>query len=174
MPGVEVRLSDDGDELIVRGPHLFGGYLDPKDNEGAFVNDGWFRTGDAANITGGRVSVVGRLKEIANRNGRKMSLAEVEEAFRAAAPVDDCAAFVLPDPTTGERVTVAVTGGGDLDVPSLLNAMVAAGLPRWKLPESVVRHEGPLPRTATGKVQRHLLSDDAGVLWRAERLRDRS
>jgi acyl-CoA synthetase (AMP-forming)/AMP-acid ligase II len=174
MPGVEVRLSDDSEELIVRGPHLFGGYLDPKDNEGVFVDDGWFRTGDAADITSGRVRVVGRLKEIANRNGRKMSLAEVEEAFRAAAPVDDCTAFVQPDATTGERVAVAVTGGGDFDVPSVLNAMVAAGLPRWKLPESVVRHEGPLPRTATGKVQRRLLSDDGGVLWRAERLRDPS
>jgi len=172
-PGVEVRVLDDGtQELLVRGPHRFRGYLDPRDNEGAFEGD-WFRTGDAAELVDGRLRVVGRLKEIASRSGKKISLAEVEQAFAAATGLEACAAFAAPDDVTGERVVVAVRllEGATLDVPAALDAMGAAGFAKWKLPEAVVRHDGPFPMTATGKVLRRALSEEASVpLWRAERL----
>ena len=72
------------------------------------VVDGWFRTGDAAELAGGRLRIVGRLKEVASRDGRKISLAEVEHAFAAASGLTDCAAFAVPDDRTGERVALAV------------------------------------------------------------------
>ena len=170
-PGVEMRLSDEAGELLVRGPHQFRGYLDPADTAEAVV-DGWFRTGDAAEVTGGRLRIVGRLKEVASRDGRKISLAEVEHAFAIASGVTDCAAFALPDERTGERLALAVAADRDLvlDVPAVLAAMERAGLARWKLPESVIRIDGPLPTTASGKVQRRHLEGPGHVLWRADRL----
>jgi acyl-CoA synthetase (AMP-forming)/AMP-acid ligase II len=172
-PGVETRIAADGSgEVMIRGPHVFRGYLDPADNEGAFDGD-WFRTGDTGEVVEGRLRVVGRLKEVASRNGRKVSLAEVEEAFLAVAPIDECAVFGVYDDITGERVALAVhlRGAEQLDVPAALEAMVSSGLAKWKLPESVLVYPTPFPVTATGKIQRRALSEAHGtVIWRAERL----
>ncbi|MFI5046580.1 MAG: class I adenylate-forming enzyme family protein [Acidimicrobiia bacterium] len=172
-PGVELRLAEDGsDEVQLRGPHVFRGYVDPADSVGAFDDD-WFRTGDTGVLHDRRLRIVGRLKEIAIRNGRKVSLAEVEDAFRSVSPVTGCAAFAVPDEVTGERVAVAVEMPDDaaLDVPAVLDAMVSSGIAKWKLPESVQRHPSALPMTATGKVRRNELSEDLdAVIWRAPRL----
>lgn len=100
-PGVELRIGDDGtNELLVRGPHLFAGYLDDAQTAEAMAA-GWFRTGDEARLDDGRLSVVGRLKDVAGRNGRKISLAEVDAAFTAATGITECAAFTVPDEQTG-------------------------------------------------------------------------
>jgi acyl-CoA synthetase (AMP-forming)/AMP-acid ligase II len=172
-PGVELRVGPDGSgEVLVHGPHLFRGYLDPADNGDAFDGD-WLRTGDLGELAQGRLRVTGRLKEIANRNGKKVSLAEVEESFRAVAMIDECAAFAVPDPLTGERVVLAVrmSEGKPLDVPAVLQAMVSSGLAKWKLPESVLRYDARFPTTATGKVRRVELSEENGaLLWSADRL----
>lgn len=168
-PGVELRLAEDGtQELLIRGPHRFRGYAGAEEPE----DDGWFRTGDEAEIVEGRLRIVGRLKEVASRNGRKVSLAEVDAAFTAASGITECAAFVVPDDETGDRVAVAVASPGPLDVPAVLAVMKGAGLAPYKLPESVVALDRELPTTATGKVQRRELSEADGVLlWQAERLR---
>lgn len=180
-PGVELRLADDGTkELLLRGPHLFAGYAGaagpagssgPSGSAADALEDGWFRTGDEAEVVDGRLRIVGRLKDVASRNGKKISLAEVDLAFATATGIADCAAFVVPDDETSERVALAVRSSSVLDVPAVLAAMEAAGLARFKLPEVVVRYDGPLPTTATGKVQRRSLAEDGGtVLWRAARL----
>jgi acyl-CoA synthetase (AMP-forming)/AMP-acid ligase II len=172
-PGVEVDVGRDSlQEVKVRGPHLFRGYLDPADNRDVFDGE-WFRTGDAAELVGSRLRVIGRLKEVASRNGRKISLAEVEEAFRVVAPVERCAAFSVPDRTTGERVALAVQLPRDqkIDVPAALDAMRARGLARWKLPETVVIYTDAFPLTSTGKVVRRQLAEANGtLLWQADRL----
>ncbi len=172
-PGVEMRLSDDGTgELLIRGPHQFAGYLGGDEGDDGVGLDGWFRTGDEAQFVDGRVKIVGRLKDIASRNGKKISLAEVDEAFRKASGLDEVASFIVPDDATGDRVAVAVglPEGGALDVPTVLTAMQDAGLARFKLPESVVRWPGDLPVTTSGKIQRRLLDESHGVLWHADRL----
>lgn len=171
-PDVELRIADDDSrELLVRGPHLFQGYLDPADNEDALIG-GWYHTGDAAEVVEGRLQIVGRLKEIASRNGKKISLAEVEQAFARASGLAECAAFAVDDPQTGERVSIAVRldTSDEPDVEFVLQAMQDNGLARWKLPECVVRISGPLPMTATGKVQRRALFETPEVIWRASRL----
>lgn len=168
-PGVELRLAEDGTkELFIRGPHRFAGYTG-SDEVGS--GDGWFATGDEAEIVDGRLRIVGRLKDVASRNGKKISLAEVDLAFTTASGITDCAAFVVADDATGERVAMAVRDAEDLDVEAVLASMKAAGLATFKLPESVVSWAGPLPTTATGKVQRRELTEDAVVVWRADRLR---
>jgi non-ribosomal peptide synthetase component E (peptide arylation enzyme) len=131
----------------------------------------WFATGDEAEIVDGRLRIVGRLKDVASRNGKKISLSEVDLAFTTATGIVDCAAFIVADEVTSERVALAVRTDTALDVPSVLAAMEEAGLARYKLPEVVVAFTAPLPTTATGKVQRRDLTEDAGtVLWRADRL----
>lgn len=168
-PGVELRLAADGSrELFIRGPHLFAGYTGAVEEP---LEDGWFATGDEAEIVDGRLRIVGRLKDVASRNGKKISLAEVDLAFTAATGIAECASFIVADEETGERVALALWSDEEFDVPTVLASMQAAGLARYKLPEVVLRLRAPLPTTATGKVQRRELSENHGtVLWRAERL----
>jgi acyl-CoA synthetase (AMP-forming)/AMP-acid ligase II len=68
MPGVEVGLRATDDELIIRGPHQFHGYLEAAQNEGAFSDD-WVRTGDIAEVAYQRIRIKGRLKEVVIRKG---------------------------------------------------------------------------------------------------------
>jgi acyl-CoA synthetase (AMP-forming)/AMP-acid ligase II len=167
LTGVELELgtSSDPRECRVRGPHMFQGYLDPDDTAAVFEG-GWFRTGDLLDIHDGRVSVVGRIKEIAIRNGQNISLDEVDEAIRGLSGVVECASFRLPDKQTGERVAVAlVVGDGDApDLATIQAHMRAGGLAPVKWPEQVVIWSGPLPRTATGKVRREELATDAPLM----------
>jgi acyl-CoA synthetase (AMP-forming)/AMP-acid ligase II len=156
MPGVEVCIRPDGsDELLIRGPHQFHGYLDHGDNAEAFC-DGWVRTGDAAEFNGVHIRITGRLKDVVARKGLKISLAEIDSA---AACLGDCASFALPDSETGERVALAVRAPFALGYDDVVERLLATGLARWKLPEQIVVWDGELPRTASGKIVRRDLID---------------
>ncbi|OBB00829.1 AMP-dependent synthetase [Mycobacteriaceae bacterium 1482268.1] len=160
LADVEVRVGSVGDptECCIRGPHAFLGYTDSKDDAQAFDDD-WFRTGDVAEISGNRVRIVGRLKDIIIRNGLKIPAAEVEEAIAGIAGVRQCAAYSVPDRTTGERLAVAMMLDAEVDMSlsDVASALVAAGLPKYKLPEEVVFWDQPLPLNANGKVERNKL-----------------
>ncbi len=161
MPGTEGRIDPDNGELQVRGENLFQGYLDPEHNADALTSDGWFRTGDQATLTGGRLRVTGRLKEVVARKGMKLSLAEIDELMRGMPGCLSAAAYGLPDPVTGERLALAVQvpADGDLGLDEVAGWLSAAGLARWKLPEQVVIWHEPFPYTASGKVLRRALAD---------------
>ncbi|MFI5041154.1 MAG: class I adenylate-forming enzyme family protein [Acidimicrobiales bacterium] len=174
--GSEVRVgpAPDQDELLVRGPNRFLGYLEGEDNAGAF-SDGWFRTGDLVTIREGRLSVRGRLKEVVARKGLKVSLTEVDAAAADLPSVLEASAFGVPDDETGERLALAVrpAAGVGLTFEVVIEQLLSIGLARWKLPEQVVVWDDPLPRTATGKVRRDELAataDGRPTLW-APRLR---
>lgn len=158
---VEVRLGSAAEptECCIRGPHTFLGYTDGADDHGAFEGR-WYRTGDAADFAGGRVRVVGRLRDIVIRNGLKIPMAEVDEAVAHIPGVRDCAAYAVPDPETGERLAIAVvleSAVASLSLAELAGALLAAGLPKFKLPEEVVFWAQPLPMNANGKVERSKL-----------------
>ena len=157
---VEVRLGSFGDpaECCIRGPHTFLGYTDPADDGDAFDGE-WFRTGDVAELDRGRVRIVGRLKDIIIRNGLKIPAAEVDEAVARIAGVRECAAYSVPDNTTGERLAVALVldGGFDLGLADVADALTSAGLPKFKLPEELVFWNEQLPLNANGKVERNKL-----------------
>jgi acyl-CoA synthetase (AMP-forming)/AMP-acid ligase II len=157
LPGVDVAIRDTGgtDELIIRGPHQFHGYLDASDNGGAFT-DGWVRTGDQADIRQGRVTIKGRLKDIAIRKGSKISLAEIDTAAEC---LGECATFALPDHATGERLALAIRTTEDITYEAVIERLTAAGLAKWKLPEQIVFWDTDLPRTASGKIIRQQLVD---------------
>ena len=162
LADVEVRTGSDADptECCIRGPHAFLGYTDSEDDAPAFDGE-WFRTGDVADLTGGRVRIVGRLKDIVIRNGMKIPAAEVEEAVARIAGVRECAAYSVTDATTGERLAVAMVLDADVEMSliTVADSLLAAGLPKYKLPEELVFWDQPLPVNANGKVERSKLNE---------------
>jgi acyl-CoA synthetase (AMP-forming)/AMP-acid ligase II len=163
MPGAEIALGSAHDvaELRVRGPNLFQGYLSAADNEEAFA-DGWFCTGDKAEIENGRLVIQGRLKEVVARKGLKISLPEIDDAARGLPFAVEAATYSLPDRETGERLVIAVRTRtpDDVTYEAVCAFLLEGGLARWKLPEQIVTWEEPLPRTATGKVRRDQLASE--------------
>jgi len=164
LAGSELRVGSVGDpkEGLVRGPSVFLGYLDPEDNEGSF-QDGWYRTGDLVDLDSGRVTVVGRLKEVVNRNGLKISLAEVDAALDSMPGAIEVSTFCVPDPTTGERLAVALVAGDGrtITLDDVVGHLLTQGMARRKLPEQLTMWDEPLPRTASGKVIRAQLQMEA-------------
>ncbi|MCZ8377341.1 AMP-binding protein [Mycobacterium sp. CPCC 205372] len=156
LPGVEVAVGD-SDELLIRGPHQFHGYLDTGDNDSGFSGQ-WVRTGDQAVIDDAhRVRISGRLKDVAIRKGMKVSLTEIDAA---AAALGDCAAYAIADPATGERAALAIypRSQSTLSYSAVTQQLLEFGLAKWKLPEQIVIWNRPLPRTPSGKVVRRQLS----------------
>lgn len=162
LSDVEVRVGSVGDptECCIRGPHTFLGYTDAAADEQAFDGD-WFRTGDVAEVTDGRVRVVGRLRDIVIRNGMKIPVAEVEEAVARIAGVRECTAYSVDDAATGERLAVAVVLDAEVEMSlaTVADALTSAGLPKYKLPEELVIWDEPLPLNANGKVERNTLHE---------------
>ena len=103
--------------------------------------------------------IVGRIKDIVIRNGMKIPSAEVEEAVARISGVRECAAYSVADATTGERLAVAVVleRAAEMSLTDITEALVSAGLPKYKLPEELVFWDQPLPVNANGKVERNTL-----------------
>ena len=105
LDGENLRIpSDQVGEIAVRGAAVFGGYEDnPEANRGAF-HDGWFRTGDLGYVDqDGYLFIVGRVKELINRGGTKVSPSAVDAALLRHPAVRDVGTFPLPHPTLGRR-----------------------------------------------------------------------
>lgn len=153
-PLSEVRVDDAG-EVWVRGPLLFDGYFeDPAATAEALV-DGWYRTGDLAEVDDdGYLSIVGRAKDVIRTGGETVVPAEVEVVLAEHPAVHDVAVVGLPDTQWGEVVCAVVVG--DLALDDLV-AHCAGRLARFKQPRRLVVVE-TIPRTAaTNQVQRRLL-----------------
>ncbi|MBI2402014.1 MAG: AMP-binding protein [Gemmatimonadetes bacterium] len=118
LPGVEVRLVDDGGrevapgtpgEIEVRGPMVFREYLGQPEATRQAFHDGWFRTGDMAVVEPGGYRVLGRKSvDIIKTGGYKVSALEIEEVLREHPDVQECAVVGVDDPEWGERVCVAL------------------------------------------------------------------
>ena len=161
MPGNEVRIGSSAhpEEGMLRGPCVFLGYLDADDNAVAF-EDGWYRTGDTLEVRDGRVTVTGRIKEIVNRNGLKLSLHEIDDALTGLEGAAEVACFGVPDADTGERLCVAVRtrDAAPLTLADVSACLERAGVARRKFPEQLVIWDEPLPRTESGKIVRARLA----------------
>lgn len=164
-PGMACRIVDPADdtdvgpgaegELIVRGPGVMLGYHDRPEETAAALRAGWYRTGDLARQDrNGFLTVTGRLKDLIIRGGENIAPAEIEHVVTGHPDVRDCAVAGRPDRLLGEvPVLFAVVRGGS--EPDLL-AWCRARLPRFKVPARVHLVDA-VPRTASGKVRRHLL-----------------
>jgi len=158
LPGVELRLADGTDEIEVRGPNVFGGYLsNPEANAVAFTPDGWFRTGDIGHVDAdGYVSIVGRAKELIISGGYNVYPREIEDLLRAHPAVVDAAVVGTPSAEWGEVVTAYVELGDDVASEELLE-WAAQGLAPYKRPR-LVHAVVELPRNKLGKVLRDQLT----------------
>ena len=153
-PLVELRLGD-GDEMLVRTPVAFTGYLNDADaTEAAFDGD-WFRTGDVAAVDAdGFISIVGRLGQIIRTGGESVSPSQVEQVFIGMDGIADVAVIGVPDAQWGEVVTLCVVADADLSLEALLTDIELAPHARPRRLEFV----DEIPRTAaTGQIDRRRL-----------------
>jgi cyclohexanecarboxylate-CoA ligase len=162
---VECRLDDVDEhgvgELLLRGPDLFLGYLDPELNAASFTADGYFRTGDLACIApSGAVTICGRKKDIIVRGGENISAKEVEDLLFEHPDVREVAVVAMPDPVMVERACAFVVpeAGATVTLASLTSHLEQHRLARQKLPERVEVVD-ELPKTASGKVQKFILRE---------------
>ena len=150
--GYEVEAGSRG-EVCVRGSNVMGGYANnPEANATAFW-DGWFRTGDQGVVSGdGYLTLTGRLKELINRGGEKISPVEVDQALISHPAVAEAVTFGAPDAKYGESVHAAVVLVSETTAEEV-RAHCADRLAAFKVPDTVYLVDD-LPRTSTGKIQR--------------------
>jgi acyl-CoA synthetase (AMP-forming)/AMP-acid ligase II len=140
-------------EVSIKGPNVFNGYEgNPEANATSFTN-GWFRTGDQGFLDDeGYLTLVGRIKELINRGGEKISPREIDEALLTHAAVSEAVCFGVPDRVYGEAVAAAVVLRGSATEAELM-AHCRTSLADFKCPKVIYIVEA-IPRTATGKIQR--------------------
>jgi acyl-CoA synthetase (AMP-forming)/AMP-acid ligase II len=140
-------------EVVVRGPNVTPGYHNnPTANAASFTN-GWFRTGDRGVLdSDGYLTLIGRIKELINRGGEKISPLEVDAVLLAHPAVAEAATFGAPDAKYGEEVHAAVVLKGAATVEQL-QVHCQERLASFKVPK-VIYLAKEMPRTATGKIQR--------------------
>ncbi|MHA6793439.1 AMP-binding protein [Pseudonocardia bannensis] len=150
-----------GGELLVRGPDLFVGYLDPTLNDAAFDAEGWFHTGDLAVLdAAGYVTITGRRKDIIVRGGENISAKEIEDLLFTHPGVADVAVVGMPDPVMVERICAyVVPADGPVALEDLVEFLRGHRIANQKLPERLETVDA-LPRTASGKIQKFKLRED--------------
>jgi acyl-CoA synthetase (AMP-forming)/AMP-acid ligase II len=144
-------------EVCIFGPNVITGYENnPEANATAFF-DGWFRTGDQGYLDDqGYLTLSGRLKEMINRGGEKISPREIDEVLQAHPAVHEAVCFGVPHKMWGEEVAAAVTLKGTATEAELL-AYCKDQLAEFKRPKQIHITEA-IPRTATGKIQRRVVA----------------
>jgi acyl-CoA synthetase (AMP-forming)/AMP-acid ligase II len=151
-------------EIVIRGPNVTAGYENnPKANAEGFL-DGWFRTGDqGTKDSDGYVSLTGRLKEIINRGGEKISPREVDEILMDHTAVSQVVCFAMPHPKLGEEVAaVVVLKEGQAATERELQDFVGQRAAEFKVPKKILFMD-EIPKGATGKLQRIGLAQKLGL-----------
>lgn len=194
-PGTELRVVDSQGQVLpaevegtlqVRGPSVFAGYLDnPSASEAAFVEGGWFDTGDTARLSpNGHLTLTGRVTETINRGAVKFNPVDIELLLETHPAIERCVMVPMPDPVLGERACLfavrrvaAVVQSSPVDpantnthtsastpgIPAVPNlAELCAwlndrGISKLKWPERLEWIES-MPMTPTQKIQRGLLA----------------
>ena len=163
LPGVEVRLASEKDEVIeneageiqIKGLNVFSKYWQRiEETKKSFTQDGWFKTGDIAILEHGYYKILGRNStDIIKSGGYKISALEIEEVLRIHPDIDDCAVIGVEDEEWGELVVAALVTKNDLDI-SHLNNWIKDKIASYKTPRKyIILPE--LPRNAMGKVTKN-------------------
>jgi O-succinylbenzoic acid--CoA ligase len=176
LRGTTLRIAVDGHvaapgevgEILVAGPTVTPGYLHRPDATAEALRDSWLHTGDLGYLDGdGYLFVADRRDDLIVSGGENVYPAEVEAALLAFDQIGDCAVVGLPDERWGAAVAavVVLASGveGQLDAAELTDRLRET-LAGYKLPRMIEVREEALPRTASGKLQRHLVRD-----WLIER-----
>ncbi len=159
LPGVELRLDDDG-QILSRGPDCFVGYTDPELTATVFDDDGWYHTGDVGMLDDeGYLTITDRISDIIIRGGENISAQEVEEVLAGLDAIAEVSVVAAPDERLGEHAAAVIRARPDAPTPTLdevRDQLATAGLARQKWPESL-HIVDELPRTPSGKVQKFKL-----------------
>ncbi|PKA53201.1 4-coumarate--CoA ligase-like 10 [Apostasia shenzhenica] len=147
-------------EVCIRGPNVTQGYKNNSEaNKAAFLF-GWFHTGDVGYLDDdGYLHLVGRIKELINRGGEKISPIEVDAVLLSHPAVAQAVSFGVPDEKYGEEINCAVIPreGEAIDVVEM-ERYCKRNLAAFKVPKRIFVAES-LPRTATGKIQRRMVAE---------------
>ena len=151
-------------EVVIRGANVTLGYEDnPAANTKSFTN-GWFRTGDQGVLDkDGYLTITGRLKEIINRGGEKISPREVDEVLMNHPAVAQAVTFAVPHDKLGEDIAAAIVLQKSVEsTEHAIHAFAAEHLANFKVPRRVLFFD-KLPKGPTGKIQRIGLAKQLGV-----------
>ena len=171
--GPEIGIMDDAGnllpqgasgEIVIRGPNVTKGYVNnPEANAKSFTK-GWFRTGDQGSLDAeGYLRIIGRLKEMINRGGEKVSPLEVDVVLMEHPAVHLALTFAVPHDKLGEEVAAAVVLKENKTVTEReLRDFAAKHLVHYKVPHKIV-FVTELPRGPTGKLQRIGLAAKLGL-----------
>ena len=176
----EIRIVDeDGNdvpagavgELLTRGPYTIRGYFRAEQhNRIAFTPEGYYRTGDLVRLhPSGNIIVEGRIKDMINRGGEKISAEEIENMILSHERVQMVAVVAMPDPVMGERSCAFVIprNGASLTLPQLNDFLMEKRIAKFKLPERLEVVES-MPVTAMGKVSKKALREQIAAKLRLE------
>jgi malonyl-CoA/methylmalonyl-CoA synthetase len=169
LPGISVRVATPEGEILppgkvgvleVKGPNVFKGYWrNPEKTQEEFRPDGYFITGDLVTMASdGRITIVGRAKDLIITGGFNVYPKEVEQELNALPGVGESAVVGVPHPDFGEGVVAIVAPAPDAKLPSEAEILSALSdrLAKFKLPKRVFAVRD-LPRNAMGKVQKNEL-----------------
>ena len=151
LPGVSVRLSEEG-EIQIKGANVFKEYWQkPEATSESFTEDGWFQTGDIAALDElGGYRILGRNSvDIIKSGGNKISALEIEEVLRQYPGIKDCSVVGLPNDEWGELVAAAIVTQGVVDEKAL-NIWMREQMPAYKTPRKYLV-VSELPRNTMGK-----------------------
>lgn len=157
-PNVEVAIDPENRELLIRSPYNMLGYLEMPELSAETLREGWIHTGDQAEILPtGEVVLAGRIKELINRGGNKVSPLEVETTFQQHPNVSAALATAVPDKRFGEAIHLLIvpTEATEITASELMD-WATPRLERFKLPD-VIHFGKELPLGNTGKSDRSAL-----------------
>lgn len=151
-------------EIVIRGKNVTDGYANNPDANASAFCDGWFRTGDQGYADAdGYVHITGRLKEIINRGGEKISPREIDEALLDHPDVVQALSFAVPDPTLGEDIGAAIVlGDNNTPTGQDIRRFASSRLADFKVPRHIVFLK-EIPKGPTGKLQRIGLAEKLGI-----------
>ncbi|MQF48590.1 AMP-binding protein [SAR202 cluster bacterium AC-647-N09_OGT_505m] len=145
-------------EVVIQGPNVIRGYEDNPEANSTSFTDGWFRTGDEGVVDSeGYLTLSGRLKEIINRSGEKISPQEIDEVLLSHPAVAEAVAFGVMSTTHGEEPSAAVVLRRPVTQAELIR-YCRNHLADFKCPR-VIHIVSEIPRTATGKIQRRIVAE---------------
>jgi malonyl-CoA/methylmalonyl-CoA synthetase len=154
LPGVSARIKDG--EVQLRGPNVFAGYWRREEATRAAFDEGWFKTGDMAECSpDGYYTLLGRKSDLIISGGFNIYPREIEEFLQELEEIAEAAVVGMPDRLRGEVPVAYIVARKTFD-PPVLEAKCREKFASFKIPRAFVAVE-KLPRTALGKVQKHLL-----------------
>jgi len=151
-------------EIVVRGANVIGGYENNLEADAESFTNGWFRTGDQGTLDdAGYLTITGRLKEIINRGGEKISPREIDDVLMDHPAVQQVVVFAMPHPRLGEEVAAAVVLRDTMEATAQeIRDFAGSRLADFKVPREILFLD-EIPKGPTGKLQRIGMAEKLGL-----------